>query len=334
MNYSSRFFLYAPFAVLLLIAAAVGIHWWFAASALEMRLDAMLAHPAMPGVTIHYKSRSIGGFPFRLDAVFEDVRVEVATGHGPVTWRAEHFALHELTYGRDEAIFEAAGRQDLSWARMDGSPRHLEFQAGSLHASAIRDSGGLARFDLDLVQFVSPSLVAAHLRFHVRRAQDRLDVAASADDVRLAPDLRGAFGDRIKLVLWQGNLSQAHAFDRLRAGEGDWPSAAEAWRKGAGSLRAENLQIEFEGLSVLGHGDVALDGSKRLIALMDFKIAGLPDWLARNANVRPGGIAAALRARAAAAGVNEAGKLGIVLATKDGIAYLGNEPVGMIEPLY
>ncbi len=79
MNYSSRFFLYAPLALLLAIGAAVGVHWWLLADALGKRLDAVSAHPAMPGVTVRYASRTVGGFPFRIDVVFQDFRVEVAT---------------------------------------------------------------------------------------------------------------------------------------------------------------------------------------------------------------------------------------------------------------
>ena len=35
MNYSSRFFLYAPLALLLLIGAGFGVHWWFFVAALR-----------------------------------------------------------------------------------------------------------------------------------------------------------------------------------------------------------------------------------------------------------------------------------------------------------
>ena len=327
MNYSSRVFLYGPFALLLLVAAATGAHWWFEAQALEKRLDAMQTREAMPGVRVHYGSRSVGGFPFRLEAVFEDFRIEVATANGPVVWRAEHFALHGLTYGRDEMIFEAAGRQSLSW----GKAHHLDFQTGSLHASAIRDAGGLARFDLDLVAFDSPALTASRIQFHVRRTQDTLDIATSGDDLQLSPRLRGGFGDKIRLMALQGDISAPRAFDGLRAGRVDWRSALDAWRGSQGVLRADPCEIDWGAPDMFAHGQIGLDGAKRPSGLLDFKISKMPDWLARD---HPGAFARALRDRSAKAGANEAGKMGVVLGARDGVVYLGDEPVGLVEPLY
>lgn len=325
MNYSHRFFLYAPLGVLLLLGAWAGLRWWQVAGALEAQLHAMQTHDAMPGVTVRYRTLEIGGFPFNVDAVLGDFRVAVATAQGPVIWQAEHVALHALTYGRDETIFEAAGRQSLSW----GKDRRLAFEAGSLHASAIRDIGGLTRFDLDLVAFGSARFTAARLQLHLRRAGDAFDAAASGDDVRLRRP--GAFGDHLKTVMLQGSVSAPRAFDGLRAGRADWRAALEAWRKAQGVLRVEPLQVMSDTLDMMGHGAMRLDEAHRLAGLIDFKIAGLPDWLARNYH---GAFADALRSRAAAAGTNDAGKMGVVLGAQDGIAYLGDTPLGMVEPLY
>jgi len=336
MNYSSRFFLYAPFALLLAIAAVVGMQWWFAADALGKQLDAMNAREAMPGVTIRFAARSIGGFPFNLDAVFRDFRVTVATPHGPARWRAEHFALHALTYGRDETIFEAAGKQSLGWTDMKGRVHELPFETGSLHASAIESVGALSRFDLDIVGFGSPALTATRLQFHIRHVTNgnRLDVFASGDDIHLSPSLHGAFGDEVKLVALQGSIGAASTFDELRAGRADWHGAVEAWRNASGTLHADPFEIEGGGLDMVGHGDVSSDADHRPQGLLDFKITGLTDWLAHSAPSHPGGIAAALRDRAAKAGANEAGRMGAVLGARDGIVYLGDEPAGIVTPLY
>jgi hypothetical protein len=325
MSYSSRFFLYGPFALLLVLGAAAGVNWWFKARALEQRLDAMLHGPAMPGVRVGYRAVSVGGFPFRLEAVFDDFRVEVATARGPLTWRAEHFAFHELTYGRDETIYEAAGRQSVAW----GAGRPFVFQAGALRASAIRDAGGLRQFDLDVVALVSPKLVANHVQFHIRRTAKSVDVFAAADDARLSQ--AGAFGDRIVHAAWQGSASAPEAFDGARAARVSPAAALEAWRNAQGSLGAEPVEIDWGGLDMMGHGALSLDEAHRPAWLIDFKIAGIADWLRRDAH---GPVADAVRARAAAAGANEAGKLGIVFGARDGIVYLGDRPAGMAEPLY
>ncbi|HWA92632.1 MAG TPA: DUF2125 domain-containing protein [Rhizomicrobium sp.] len=320
MTYSSRFFLYGPFVLLLLLAGAAGVQWWRVAGALEAHLAAMRAHEAMPGVKLSYGALTVGGFPFNVDAVFGDLRVEVATPKGPIVWRAEHFAMHTLTYGRDEAVFEAAGRQSFSW----GTGRALDFQAGSLHASAIRDAGGLARFDLDLVAFGSRLFTASRLQLHLRRTGDALDVALSGDDVQL-------HRDRIKTAMLQASVSAPRAFDGLRAGRTDWQTALEAWRKAQGVLHVAPVQIATDTLEAMGQGNLRFDEANRPSGLIDFKIAGMPEWLRRD---QRGILADALRARAAEAGTNDAGKLGIVLGAQNGIAYLGETPLGPVDPLY
>jgi hypothetical protein len=334
MNYSSRFFLYAPFVLLLLIGAGFGVYWWSVAGALERRLDDLQSREAMPGVTVHYASRSVSGFPFNLDVVFSDFRVAVETGHGPATWRAEHFALHALTYGRDETIFEAAGKQSLTWTDTKGRAHRLPFEAGSLHASAIKDAGGLSRFDFDLVNFGSPALIATRIQFHIRQAADHLDVATSADDVHLSPGLRGAFGDTIKAIALQGRITPSNAFGKLRAGETDWRSALETWRNVPGMIHLEPLDINWGRLDMVGRGGLSLDDARRPEGLVDFKVTGVAAWLAQNPQMRPDGFAAGLRDRAAKAGSDGGGVMGAVFGIKDSVVYLGDDPVGMAGPLY
>jgi len=336
MNYSSRFFLYAPLALLLLIGAAFGAYWWRAANALEQRLDAMQAQEAMPGVSVRFATRSINGFPFNLDVVFTDFRVSIETGHGPFVWRAEHFALHALTYGADKTIFEAAGKQSFTWKDTEGQKHVIPFEAGSLHASAIRDAVGLSRFDLDLVGFGSPAFTAARLQFHIRHAADgkSFDVFTSGDDVHLSPRLRGAFGDELKLIALQGSLTEASTFDVLRAGKSDWRTAVEAWRNAPGRLHLEPLEFHWaNGIDMLGHGAMLLDGGRRPEGIVDFKITGMAGWLAHNPPMAPDGFAAGLRDRASKAG-SEGGRMGAVFGIQDSVVYLGDDPIGTAEPLY
>ena len=72
MNYSSRIFLYGPLVIVLTIAAAISFHWWRTTSAFEEKLAAMKGREALPGVTVDWSSVVISGFPFRVDAVFEN----------------------------------------------------------------------------------------------------------------------------------------------------------------------------------------------------------------------------------------------------------------------
>ncbi|MEJ0027925.1 MAG: DUF2125 domain-containing protein [Rhizomicrobium sp.] len=341
MKYSSRFFLYAPLALFLALAGGTGIYWWIAASALSSRLDAMNGHEAMPGVTLAFASKSVSGFPFNLDVVFQDLSVTATTPHGPSSWRSEKFAMHGLTYGREQFIYEAAGRQALRWRDLAGKPHEMPFAVGDLHASTIAGARGLSRVDLDLVGFGSPALTAGRVQLHARIAPGgtTLDLFVTADEVHLSPRLTSLFGPDIASVKLNASATPARAFDGLRAGLTDWVSALETFRTANGALAVNDLEISWKGLSAMGKGRLALDPTHAADGLLDFKIAGIETLLdnARRHGVRGNqnaGIAAALLDRAALAGSNPAGLLGAVVGVHGGIVTVGGEPATTEEPLY
>ena len=341
MRYSSRFFLYAPLALFLALAAGASVMWWREASALSARLDAMNGREAVPGVTLHFASKSVGGFPFNLDIVFADFHVDVATPHGSSSWHSEKFAAHALTYGREQMIFEAAGRQMLGWTDLKGAAHTMPFEVGEMHASAILGARGLSRFDLDVIGFGSPALTAARVQIHARATPDgnAIDIAAAADAVHLSPRLSSLFGGDITQIHLNASAASARAFDGLRAGKTDWVSALETWRKADGVLHVSDLEISWARLSAMGKGALSLDASHAALGLLDFKVAGiqtLRDTAARH-GVRGGandGIASALLDRAAKAGNNEAGLLGAVVGFHGGLVSVGDETATTEESLY
>jgi len=245
MRYSSRFFLYAPLGLFLAIMTVIGVHWWVVADAFAAKLDAANGHAIAPGVTLRFASRSISGFPFSLDTVMRDVSFEIATPHGPVLWRTQDFAMHALSYGREQSIFEAAGRQELDWTGAGGERRRLVFAVGSLHASAVEDKGGLARFDLDLVGFGSKALTARRLQLHLRRdpAKNAFDLVAAADDVHAAAQSCPSLDDHIAAGRLVAIATPAAALARLRAGAQDWGEAVAQWRMAGGAFRISELSL-------------------------------------------------------------------------------------------
>ncbi|HXC57062.1 MAG TPA: DUF2125 domain-containing protein [Rhizomicrobium sp.] len=341
MKYSSRFFLYAPLALFLAIALAACVVWWREANALSARLDALNGHEAMPGVTLHYAAKSISGFPFNIDVVFRDFRVTVATPHGPSSWQAQNFALHALTYGRAQTIFEAAGNQALTWTDLQGRVHALPFEAGELHASAILGERGLVRFDLDLIGFGSPALTAARVQFHARLAPGgtAVDLFAAVDGVHLSPRLASLFGADMAQIRLNASAAPSRALDGLRAGRTDWVSAVETWRKANGVLQVSDLEMSWQRLSAMGKGSLGLDDAHAVQGLLNFKVAGIQTLLetaARhgvrgNANA---GIAAALLDRAAKAGNDDAGMLGAVVGFHAGTVSVGDETATTQEALY
>ncbi|HEV2652252.1 MAG TPA: DUF2125 domain-containing protein [Rhizomicrobium sp.] len=341
MKYSSRFFLYAPLALFLALAVTACSYWWVVANALSKKLDTLNGHTAIPGITLSFASKTVSGFPFNLDVVFKDFRVTVDTPHGPSTWSAEDFALHALTYGRDQMLFEAAGHQALTWHDLKGGTHTLPFQVGELHASSIENEHGMARIDIDCIGFGSPALTAARLQLHMRVNPNgrAIDVAADGDAVHLSPPLVSLFGDTLNQIRAEITVAPSTAFAGLRTGHASWVDAVEGWRTAGGTADVSDFQISWTHVSGLGKGRLSLDENHFLSGLLDFKIAGM-EALIEDANHRGlrgapnGGVAAALLDRAAKAGSNQAGMLGAVIGFHGEQVFVGDEPAATMEPVY
>lgn len=332
MRYSSRFFLYAPVVMFVSLAAAVMVWWWIAATALDKQLDAANGHEMIPGVKISFSSKKIAGFPFRLDTLLENLRIEVATTQGPLVWRSEHFASHALNYGRDQAVYEAAGRQELSWRDDDGKLHDFSFVPGWLRASSISSEGRLARFDLDIVEIASPDLGAGRIQFHLRRdpASDAFDVALSGDTIKLAPDLQAEFGNSLSHVLLTGKLTSGHFFAPLLAGGVDWRRATEDWRTHDGVFSVDQLDVKWNKLSAKGHGNLSLDSAHRLSGDIALDIGGTN--LLRAADDSK--LASALGAVAAQNSKAADETLNVSFTFKSGFAAIDTQQAGYLGPLY
>lgn len=225
MRYSSRFFLYAPLAVVLSLFAVAGWHWWSLASALSARLEAANGREIMPGVLFHFAAKRITGFPFSVDSELSDVTLAMGTATGTTLWRSEKFAMHRLTYGRDETIFEAAGHQSLQWGG-----KKLDFAMGALHASAIFHRSALIRFDGDLVAFGSRAFTAKRLQLHARQVGDGAEIQAQAEALS-APNCKGPAS-----FAYSASATNVAALAPLLTGQRSWEDGIAAWRRKGGAI--------------------------------------------------------------------------------------------------
>lgn len=229
MNYSSRFWLYAPISAFLLIAVVVMVHWKFAADAFEKKLAALKGQEVVPGITLDWATVAVSGFPFRLDADFTQFTVKGAGARGPFVWRSDSFALHTLSYARAKTVYEAAGHQHLEWAAVDGA--HVaDFLPASLHAGSATDDKGLKRFDVDIIDAGGAGFTAAELQLHLRRGPDGNSV-----DIMIRGDRVG----RHKQVQAYVTLTNAAELMPLLAGIAPWPDAVTAWHGHGGEVRLD-----------------------------------------------------------------------------------------------
>src|SRR4029079_6377809 len=84
------------------------------ADTLSARLDRANGGEVIPGVKFAFAEKSVGGYPFRLDALLSGVSFSQATSGGDAVWRTEKLALHSLSYGRNRYLFEVTGLQSFT----------------------------------------------------------------------------------------------------------------------------------------------------------------------------------------------------------------------------
>jgi hypothetical protein len=339
MRFSSRVFLYGPFGLLLLLAAGVMTYWWFAAGSVSTWLDASNGRAIAPGVTLRFAARQIAGFPFRVDAILDNAEIDIATSQGPASWQAEHFALHALTYGPRQAIYEAAGKQTLRWTGLDGQHHVWTFLPAILRASSYNQGPQLSRFDLDAIAVRSPELNADRFQFHLRRnpQHDGLDLVVTGTGIHLSKDLQAGFGDTIAKLNLDAALAPATPLMPLLAGHADWRAAAEDWRAHSGIFTLNNLEMDWNVLKAAASGQLSIDGQHRPYGLLKVNLDGVQSLAAELAKLGlaqgdNSGLAPALAAAAAASKAQI--QLSANVGFKDGILYVGNAPAGFLRALY
>lgn len=259
MRYSSRFFLYAPIAALLTLAAIAMVHWWIVASALEKRLDAMNGHEIVPGVKISFASKRIAGFPFRLETRLSGLRVEMAEKDGPIAWTTDDFAAHALAYGRVQAIFEAAGQQTLSWHDANGRTHAFAFLPGTFRASAIAENGEIVRFDSQIVDLDGADFRAAKLEFHFRTNKDKIETYLLLQNAHISGGYAASLGPDLLTLTANASLDHRMALDGGLRGQIAPAAALDQWRRAGGGIAVSNLALGWKTRAASFNGKLTLD---------------------------------------------------------------------------
>jgi hypothetical protein len=263
----------------------------------------------------------------------QNMRLDVATPYGPLTWSTEHLALHALTYGRDQIIYEAAGKQTLSWTDSEHARHIWTFVPGSMRASSIVVNGMLARFDIDIVGIGSPELSAGGAQIHIRRdpSNHAIDIFFRGDAIHLSPPLQSGFGDTIKTLRLSGRFVPGPALTPLLDGKTDWRRAFEAWRNAKGKLGIDRFDMEWGKLAASGTGTLELDSMHRPQGALALKLVGYPEFLATAKASRDAPLASALIAERKPLNPRT---LALALTFENGIVTAGTSAAGTVDPLY
>lgn len=275
----SRFWLYAPFGLLVVLALAWSGFWFHVKGRVDGEIDLALAREAAQGRNWSCAERSVGGFPFRIEVRCsalaltstrwgEAVKVEtgpaVAVGQiyspGLIIVEATGPARATLTEGRT---------LDVTWKRLDASlawrqPERFALVAAEPNLTLTTPGAGPEAWR------------AATLELHLRRnpsrpaADQAVDIAVSATGTVL-PLIDALLGspDAGTLDL-TGTLTQAEAFRK-----GFNPDALESWRNASGALDLSRLAATKGSAKVEGSGQLRLDPTHTIGGSLQLAVAGI-----------------------------------------------------------
>ena len=278
MSTSSRIYIYLPVGLLLLIVVLYSVFWRVQADTLSARLDRANGGEVIPGITFAFAGKSVGGYPFRLDAVISGVTFSHQSPEGETAWRTEKLALHTLSYNLDRYIFEVTGLQSFARPPVTpgSAPRVMYLTPGIARASAILDHGRLVRFDVDLwepqakdaIQSADPkrSFSAGRAQLHLlARPGDTIDVAAKIDNASIGAGYTSTEADIVlPLIELRGKLTESSAFDGLIAGTISIADAAQAWHARMGALSIGDLTLYWPDARADLKGDLVVNDAGRL----------------------------------------------------------------------
>src|ERR1041384_6029723 len=102
----SRFWLYGPLVLVLVLALAWSGVWFYAAGRAETTVAAWIDREAKLGRRYACAERKVGGYPFRIEIRCKDLAIDFDTADGPVSLRTPQLLAMAQIYQPDLVIAE------------------------------------------------------------------------------------------------------------------------------------------------------------------------------------------------------------------------------------
>ncbi|MGO4673282.1 DUF2125 domain-containing protein [Bosea sp. 2YAB26] len=335
-----RFWLYAPFALLVLLALAWSGFWFVVKGRVVEGLDRVVAREAQMGRTWTCSDRSVAGFPFRIEVRCAGLTLTSSRWGDTVKVETGPSVAVGQIYTPGLVILEVKG--PLQAALPEG--RKLDLGWSQLEASLALKEREPERFSMVLVEpnatLTAPGASdetwrANQLDVHLRRNPARFATEQVAD---LALTAKGSVLPALDALLgttepgdveMQASLTQSLAF---KAGFN--PDALEAWRTTGGQIELMRLLMTKGAARLEASGRLLLDQTHRLSGQIDAGVAGID----RIGGIKLGGLAAGLGGLLG--GKPSGGTPGLTplppVVLREGRVYLGpfRLPLQPLAPLY
>jgi hypothetical protein len=285
----SRFWLYTPFVLLLLLAIAWSIAWFVIRNRTAEALDGWIAAEARAGRQWTCADRTIAGYPFRIEVICNALDLK----RGAVTASFGRTEAVAQVYQPRRIITEVAGPLKVT----DGTVT-VQGSWDLLQASINTSARGLQRLSLAAnapkvaVTGLGGGEIAGsgkRLELHVRpnpsRAAERAaDVAASVTEARI-PLLDAFIGGAEPANLNADvTVTQADGFKG-----GTIAEELELWRKAGGTLNVLMLSATKGSRQIETKGELRLDEQHRPAGQITVAAAGLDGLLGNLTGGRVGG---------------------------------------------
>ncbi|WP_420100545.1 DUF2125 domain-containing protein [Bosea sp. (in: a-proteobacteria)] len=335
----SRFWLYAPFALLALLAAAWSGFWVHVHGRVVAELDKALAREAAQGRTWSCANRSVGGFPFRIELRCDALALTSTRWGDAVRIEAGPAVVVGQVYSPGLVILEAKGPAkatlpegrtlDVTWKQLDASLAWREPERFALVASE-------PSLTLTTPGIGTEAWRAQTLELHLRRNPTR---AAADQAVDIAVSATGTVLPLVDVLLGTtdpgtidltATLTQSQAF---RAGFN--PDALENWRNANGALDLTRLSAAKGTARIDGSGQLLLDPTHTIGGTLQLSAAGIEQIGGVRIGNLLGGLGGLLGGRPPAASAPGLTPLPPIV-LRDGRAFVGpfRLPLKPMQPLY
>lgn len=273
-----RLGLVIPWVLAALLAIAWTGGWFWLRGQAQARMDAAVETLRGAGYDVAWKSRSLGGYPFRLSVTLEEPRIREPSG-----WALEAPRIEADARISSPTSWIIAAPQGAAFVRPEGGP--VAVQGKVVRASLTHPAEIPPRLSFEGVELTFQPAAGAQpfglekakrVEFHLR-GNDELDeglVSVRVDEgrARLAGLLGRIAGERPVSIVWNATLTKISAFQGR-----DWPDAVRRWTGAGGRMNLREAGVTA-GEAVLGasSGSLGVGADGRVTGSLDVTLRQAP----------------------------------------------------------
>ena len=350
-----RWSLILPFALIAVGGITYSLWWVGVANRVEATVLKWQTVQAANGIAVSWDKLETGGYPYRIQVDVAGGRIDAPDAPRAWTWEADSLSAQTLAYRLNHVIVDIPGAQRVHYSEpRDGSEQRftLNLTSDVFWASYIDESGEEQRLSADIQNLAAtrtqqtddgPVLAggaaAGRLQLHGRPAPEvpgtAFDIALKGQDISWVN-----LGD----TTWAGsNIAHLEAQTRITDLPPGFPDALATFLPDAATngtkLAISEFELEWGPIEMTGQGEVKLDSLGRLEGRFQTSVGNLDGLIDALVGAD---VVSQQSARLAFAGMvalssmqgEEAGRVRLPVAMKDGVLFLGPVAAARLEPLY